>query len=259
MFLLSKIFTQLTSPLTLCLLLVPLGLLLLRLGWRRSGRCLIGFGLTWLLLWSLPGPSFWLCANLEHQHAQHDAAEYPISPAIVVLGGGIQPAQPGWRAEPNLASAADRVWFAARLYHAGRAPRVLLSGGTPQGPEGIASEARSMALFITDLGVPNDALLLEVDSRNTRENARYSARLLRQQGIGQILLVTSALHMQRAAALFRAEGLHVIEAATDFEAAPPTGPWPMRWLPDAQALDASSRALKEYLGILADRLQKAAG
>lgn len=255
MLLLSKLLTQLIYPLTLCLLLVPLGLLLLRRGWRRSGRGLVTFGLGWLLLWSLPVPSFWLCATLERQYAQREAAAYPITAAIVVLGGGIETTRPGWRDSPNLRNAADRVWFAAQLYHAGRAPLVILSGGRLDEGEAIGSEAASMARFIEDLGVPADALALEEASRNTWENALFTASLLRERGIDDVLLVTSAMHMRRAAALFRAQGLHVVEAATDFEATPPLGPWPMRWLPDAQSLDASSRALKECLGLWVYRIR----
>ena len=241
MFLLSKILSQLVSPLALCLLLVPLGLLLHRFRWRRTGRSLVGFGLGWLLLWSLPMPSLWLCSSLEQQSLQRSAKDYPAMAAIVVLGGGIDAGRPGWRDDPDLKSAADRVWFAAQLYHAGRAPLVILSGGSLDVSGAVRSEASAMALFIADLGVPASALLLEENSRNTWENARYSSDLLRPHAIDGVLLVTSALHMPRASALFRRQGINVVEAATDFEAVPPEGPWLVRWLPDARALDASTR------------------
>ncbi len=251
----SKILTQLTYPLTLCLVLVPLGLLLMRWHWRRLGGGLIALGLVWLLLWSLPVPSFWLRAGLERQVPQRVAADYPEVAAIVVLGGGAEGDRPGWRDGPDLSSAADRVWFASRLYHAGRAPLVILVGGIVDDEGSTEPEADAMATFIEDLGVPASALLLEQHSRNTWENAFYTEGLLRDRHIGNVLLVTSALHMPRAVAIFRKLGIATIPAPTDFEAVPPSGPWLLRWLPDAGALNGSSRALKEYLGLWVYRMR----
>jgi uncharacterized SAM-binding protein YcdF (DUF218 family) len=57
-----------------------------------------------------------------------------------------------------------------------------------------ASQAESLGMrqFMLDLGVPAAALLTEERSRNTRENAEMSAKLLRERGIQKVLLVTSA-------------------------------------------------------------------
>ena len=255
MFYLAKIFVQLISPLGVCLVLVLCGWVLVRLRWRRSGWSLALFGLAWLLLWSLPLPSFWLRASLEQQNPQHAAADYPQVAAIVVLGGGIEGDRHGWRIGPNLEAAADRVWFAARLYHAGRAPLVIVSGGASALSGSDQPEAAAMAEFIEDLGVPASALMLEQRSRNTWENALYTRELLREKHIGQVLLVTSALHMPRALAVFRKLGIDVIPAPTDVEAVPPRGSWLLEWLPDTMALDGSSRALKEYLGLWIYRLR----
>ena len=164
----------------------------------------------------------------------------------MVLGGAVSPPS-GSLTEVHLTSVADRVWFAARLFHAGKAPLLLLSGGSD--PQRHAySEARAMATFLSDLGVPEQAMLFEETSRNTRQNAVFSATLLRARGIDRILLVTSALHMPRAVALFTAQGLQVIPAPTDFEASQPPPPGVLAWLPDALALDASGRAMKELVG-----------
>jgi uncharacterized SAM-binding protein YcdF (DUF218 family) len=251
----AKFLTQLAYPLSLCLLLVPLGMLLRRGRWRRTGATLITFGLGWLLLWSLPMPSFWLRVGLERENPPRAATDYPASAAIIVLGGGIEVPQPGWRDDPDLSGAADRVWFGARLYRAGKAPLVVLSGGTLDQSPGAQSEASAMATFIEDLGVPASALLLEDQSRTTSENAINTIALLHERGINEAFLVTSAMHMPRALGVFRKLGLNVIAAPTDFEAVPPLGPWLLRWMPDSQALDGSSRALKEYAGLLVYQLR----
>ena len=109
-----------------------------------------------------------------------------------------------------------------------------------------------MRTFVEDLGVPASAILLEDKSRNTREDAQFTKELLAEHGFSKILLVTSAMHMPRALALFQAQGITVIPAVTDFDAIPPRSEW-QRWLPDIEALDRSSRALKEYLGMALHR------
>jgi uncharacterized SAM-binding protein YcdF (DUF218 family) len=144
--------------------------------------------------------------------------------------------------------AADRVWHTARIYHAGRAPRVVASGGNQPWLGGVCSEASAMRDFLVDLGVPAEAVWLEERSRNTRENAVHTAKILEAQGIGPMPLVTSALHMPRALATFRAAGINAIPAPTDFEVEVRPRVF-LDWLPDAEALAASTRALKEYPGL----------
>lgn len=255
MLLLARLFALLSSPLDLGLILIPAGLLLARCRWRGTGRCLVAFGLFWLLLWSLPESSFWLQSGLERRFAQRVASDYPRVDAIVVLGGGIEGDRHGWRIGPHLLPAADRIWFAARLFRAGRAPLMILSGGASEWSASAQPEAQAMATFLDALGVPQSALLLEEHSRNTWENGYFTNVLMHQHGIHRILLVTSALHMARAVAVFHKLGIDAVPAPTDFEALPPRGPWLLRWTPDVNALDGSSRAIKEYLGLWIYRLR----
>jgi uncharacterized SAM-binding protein YcdF (DUF218 family) len=155
-----------------------------------------------------------------------------------------------WRLYPDLKAAGDRVWHAARLYRAGKAPLIVLSGGTVN--PGEMPEALAMRQFLGDLGVPASALLLESRSQTTTENAADTARLLQQRGIRTILLVTSALHMRRARGLFERAGLQVIPAPTDYEVV--HRPWRvLDVVPDTEALDGSARAIKEIVGRLAGR------
>ncbi|MEA3643378.1 MAG: YdcF family protein, partial [Lamprobacter sp.] len=91
----------------------------------------------------------------------------------------------------KLVTAADRVWHAARLFHAGKFQQLLLSGG--QVPTGDGSEAKAMRRFLLDLGVPDRAIRLEGLSTNTASNASATAALLQADGIEACMLVTSAL------------------------------------------------------------------
>lgn len=206
--------------------------------------------LVWLWVWSLPFVSFGLRGALEGDYPAQSIASFPQAGAIVVLGGVINPPDTQ-QMSPNLSAAADRLRIAAQLYHAGKAPLVVLSGGSDLKLH-LTSEAEAMRVFMGELGVANGVMLLEESSRNTSENARFTSSLLRKRGIEPVLLVTSALHMQRALRHFEDEGIQVIPVATDHEARAVSG-W-KQWLPDADALDGSARALKEWVG---QRLQAA--
>lgn len=251
MYALSKLGIALITPLGVYSVLTALGLALLILRWWRLGRSLVTAGSLWLLLWSLPTPSIWLCARVEQAFPQRPAAAYPVADAIVLLGGGMRGRRTGWLKRPELSFGGDRLWFAAQLYRAARAPWVIVAAGGD--PSDGQIEADATAEFLEDLGVPASALLLDTQSHNTWENALYSQTLMREHGLRTVLLVTSALHMPRALATFRKRGIDSIPAPADF-VAPPEGPWPQRWLPNADALEASSRAFKEYIGLWAYRL-----
>ena len=245
----NKLVFVLLSPLgTAC----GLGLLAGWLAWagpRRlkpwAGR-LAGAALLWLWLWSTPLASDGLRGWVESQAGPQQTAALPVAVAVV-LGGGVSAALPPLRPHPDLSSAADRVWHAARLYRLGKAPRIVVSGGGRVAPGALQNEAEAMRAVLMDLGVPAAAITLEARSLNTRENARYTAELLRGEGQSRVLLVTSALHMRRALRCFRAVGLEVIAAPTDFEVLP-VAFTPLMLLPDAEALAGSGRGLKEVLG-----------
>jgi uncharacterized SAM-binding protein YcdF (DUF218 family) len=217
----------------------------------RSSKVLGALALVWLWLWSMPVMSHWLASQIESQFPQVPIASVAPAQALVVLGGAVAPPVRG-HTEIDLGAAADRVWYAARLFHAGKAPLVLLSGGGDLEHQAF-SEAHAMAVFLQDLGVPAQAIVLEETSRNTRQNAAFSAALLKARGVEHILLVTSALHMPRALAQFNVQGLRVTPAPTDFEASQgaPTGV--LAWLPDAGALNGSALAMKELVGLWVGR------
>jgi uncharacterized SAM-binding protein YcdF (DUF218 family) len=106
---------------------------------------------------------------------------------------------------PSRSVLKKRLERGMRLYHEGAASLILLSGGGA-GPVPEAEIMRELALA---RGVPNSALLVEPASRNTVENAREVARLLRPQGRNSVLLVSDRSHLPRAVLLFRLAGLRV--------------------------------------------------
>jgi uncharacterized SAM-binding protein YcdF (DUF218 family) len=117
--------------------------------------------------------------------------------AIVVLG---------CRGRAALSRRLDR---AIGLFEAGAAPLLVLSGGG----RGPIAEAELMRRGALARSVPEGALLVERASRNTFENARETARLLRALGLGSVLLVSDGTHLPRATVLFRLAGLRVTGSA----------------------------------------------
>jgi uncharacterized SAM-binding protein YcdF (DUF218 family) len=249
----DKLIIALISPLGTALAALLLAALLAWRGrcgwpaWRRAAWTLAVLAWVWLALCATPAFSNLLVGAVERSVAYVPEAQLPVAPAMLVLGGGVEPQQHAGHL-PHLNGAAARVWYAAQLYHAGKAPLLLLSGGDPDPGRDAGSEAEAMRELLLDFGVPARAILLEGSSRDTRENARNAARMLAARGIHRVLLVTSALHMRRALALVRRAGLDAAPAATDFEAR--RQPWGLQWLPSAGALQRSGHAIKETVGWL---------
>jgi uncharacterized SAM-binding protein YcdF (DUF218 family) len=250
---LSKIVAAVVSPLGTALILALLGWVLAGAGrpaLRRAGRALVALGLGWLLLWSLPVASDGLRGWIEAQAGPRTVEAVPAAPVMVVLGGGVAGPRAPLRPYPNLNAAGDRLWHAARLYRAGKAPRLVLSGGVTRTGDG--SEAEAMRRFLLDMGVPAPAIELEDASKNTTGNAVFTAQALKAQGVDTVILVTSALHMPRARRLFDRAGLKVHPAPADHEII--DMPFDLlRVVPDADALEGSARAFKELFGRLVGR------
>jgi uncharacterized SAM-binding protein YcdF (DUF218 family) len=244
---LQRLVTALIMPLPLGLVLAGMGLVVLAVSrWRRCGVLLVGGGLAMVLLASLPAVARTLMAELERPYPPRPAAECPRADAIVVLGGAVQPWLVGDE-RPRLHRGSDRVWEAARLWHAGCAPRVLVSAGGKVEPPVVAAESLAIGAVLTDLGVPAAALVLEADSRNTQGNATFSRERLAPLGVKRVLLVTSAWHLRRAAVLFAGAGFEVLPWGADNRSFGACRGMEC-WVPSAGALEMTGLAFKEWLG-----------
>lgn len=239
----TKLVALLVYPLSLSLLLCLLALMLLWRSRRRSPLALLGVGLGWLYLCSTAFFADFLMGLLERDYPARAMSAVRPADAIVLLGGGTR----GYAHMATLADLnqhGDRLVHAAALYQAGKAPLVLVSGGALRDSP---SEAVQMRDLLRVMGVPPRAVLLEEQSLDTYQNALFSAQLLHERGLRRILLVTSAFHMRRAAAVFRAQGLEVEAAPTDFKRLVGEGVVP-GWLPGTGNLSRASHALHELAG-----------
>jgi uncharacterized SAM-binding protein YcdF (DUF218 family) len=173
----------------------------------------------------------------------------PAAPrAIVVLAGGMSgtPATSDDIASLHLATV-RRVVGAARLARASPEATLLLAGGGGE----LVREADVMASLATALGVPLPRLILERESRTTAEAAANVARLLARErpGAGPVVLVTSAMHMPRAAAAFRRQGVELCPVRVDRRRLRPGLLEGL--IPQVTALEKSTAAWHEAIGYAA--------
>ena len=238
-------------------LLVTLGLVLWR-RWPRTGRALAGAGFALLALLSTTGGASVFVAPLERRTTALLAPERAGAQAIVVLAAGQMENAPeyGRRPIPDYIALA-RLRYAAHLQRTTGLP-VLVSGGNgtpgvdldPTRREYAKADAMAVALR-QDFGVP--VRWVEPRSRDTYENARYSAAMLRADGVKRILLVTDAMHMPRSRVVFEGAGLEVVEAPTMFFSVLPRSY--RSWIPSAEGMRRSWYGAYELLGIVWYRLR----
>jgi uncharacterized SAM-binding protein YcdF (DUF218 family) len=239
-FLLKKILASLVLPPSGPLLLVIAGLLLAP-RWQRVGKWLAWGGVASLLALSLPTTATLLAraVTLEPAHLRTDAG---AAQAIVILGGGRQSA-PEYGGETVSEAALERVRYGATLARQFQLP-VLVTGGRT-GSQAIP-EAELMAATL-EKSFDMKVRWKETRSRDTHENAMFSAELLRGAGVHSVLLVTHDIHQRRGIAEFRAAGIEASPAAISSPAVP-SGELLSAYLPNASALRRSSLALHEILG-----------
>jgi len=148
----------------------------------------------------------------------------------------------------DMLEAIDRVRKAAQLFRAGRGEMIIVSGGNKPWSPYAEPEAKSMKTLLLEWGVPASAIVLEVASRNTRENAVNSADLINDLACGTPLLVTSAAHMKRSVATFRNLGIVVFPVSADVRVIKNPQLTFFDFLPDVEALKMTSDAINEWVG-----------
>lgn len=163
------------------------------------------------LAWHIWGR--WLCLAAAGVLAQGFLALYLVvwiksgedddavpSDCIVVLGAKAHGLEPGRVLRARLEQA-------QKAYEQGLGGKILVCGG--KGTDETVSEAEAMAAYLKAQGVPGEDILLEAQSRNTRENLRFAKRIMEANGYQTCVLVTSDYHMMRARMLAGQEGLSV--------------------------------------------------
>lgn len=252
MFVVSKILSFATQPLSWVVALLLLGLLCMprRRKWGLR-LCWAALGVLLLQGWQ-PLPD----ALMRHLEAQYPgpgpAGNLQPYAGVVLLGGALESGLI-WQAHGQIAlnSAAERMTVPIALLRQYPHLRVLFTGGQGELFATGLSEAERAKLFFDSMGVPPQRVIYESASHTTYENAILSAKVPGVDPTQRWLLLTSAFHMPRAMALFRKAGWNVTPYPVDYRTGKET-PW------NNYSLELGAQkwhlVLHELAGLLAYRL-----
>lgn len=248
MYYINKIVGFLVSPIGGAIAGGVIASVCAQLGRKRMAKWIGGLTVAWLWLWMTPIMTWVVGVPLEREFLVDGKVplveSFPEADAIVLLGGSMG-IETNLSSYAEMWSGADRVWQAARLYKAGKAPKVITTSGMV---------VETTFPLLRDLGVPDEVLMKVDDARNTEEESKSIGKI----GVRRILLVTSAWHAKRARLMFKkyAPSVEVVCAPADFEnSIVAARPFSFSdFLPDPGAFMGNSVALHEWVGIVGYKL-----
>jgi uncharacterized SAM-binding protein YcdF (DUF218 family) len=217
----------------------------------RLGTLSVAYGA--LTVFCLPPFAFLMLRPLESAYPPLRQRPDDVG-TIVVLSGGIEPAD-AVRTRPELAEdTLYRCLQAAKLYHDGPPCRMVVTGGKLDPRSELPPVAPYMREMLVRLGVRAQDVIVEDQARTTYENARNAKAMLAPLHVRKVILVTEAYHMPRSVAAFRRVGLDVIPAGCHYKAT--RWYWDLRWfLPSPGAARDGMLALHEWIGLAWYRLR----
>jgi uncharacterized SAM-binding protein YcdF (DUF218 family) len=258
MYLIKQVLGRFLFPVSLCLEVFLIGLLLL---WftrkQKAGKTVVTLAGVMLFCFGSSFFSNLLLSPLENRYPTLDIAPQARASAgldaakfIVVLAGGFsEGANRPVVLRLNEASIA-RLVEGVRLSKELKACKLVLSGG--KGTGAVISSAEAMAQLAQSLGVIRQDMILETGSRNTADQAMLVKPIVRDQ---PCILVTEASHMPRAMALFRKQGTHPIADPVDFHSRQPHALTLNDFYPSTEVFYGSERAVYEYLGLALEKMR----
>ena len=273
MYYINKIVGFLVSPIGGAIAGGVIAVVCARLGRKRMAKWIGGLTVAWLWLWMTPIMTWIVGVPLEREFLVDGRVpmveSFPEADVIVLLGGSMG-IETNMSSYAEMATSADRVWQAARLYKAGRASKIIATG----------DYAKDTTLpLLKEFGVGEEAMSF-LDARTTEEEAKGIRELFSrvervegeegsrvehvervdrvEGGEVKVLLVTSAWHMKRARLMFEkyAPGIDVVCAPADFENTFTAEKTPLfkMLLPDPNVFMLNSVAFHEWVGIVGYRV-----
>ena len=246
-FILSKVLNFLTNPLVFVLVFFLFSIFLKKPVWKK--RCFwIAFSL--LIFFSNDFIANEMMRAWEVEPTPYAQIKKNYDWGIVLTGVTYIDKQPDDRV--YFQHGADRVVHTVELYKLGIIKKIMISGGSGRliitnGSKEADDLFRAMKL----MGVPEQDMTLENESRNTYESAVNVKKLLKDEPVGEYILITSAFHLRRSAACFRKAELEVDLFSTDFYSHPRYFTPDVFLIPRAEAIMTWQKLFKEWTGIVA--------
>lgn len=252
-FALSKTLGVMALPTNFLIGLGLIGVLLCATRWARLGRRLAITAIVLLAIFGFSPFGNLLLYSLESRFPSWNA-DLGAPDGIIVLGGPIDADLSAEHGVPVVRSAADRIIAGAALARRYPNARFVFTGGSANLISNDAREADYAGAVFESLGVAKSRLILERRSRNTYENAVFTADMVKPRPGERWLLVTSAYHMPRSIGLFRKAGFAVEAYPVDWRVG---RDWTdvLAFTPIANdGLARTDLGLREWMGLVAYRL-----
>jgi uncharacterized SAM-binding protein YcdF (DUF218 family) len=169
---------------------------------------------------------------------------------VIVLGGFSSGESKG---KGYFSFSADRFIQGVKSLNRKQASHILITGGTGSLLSDEYKEAEWANKQLQEFGIPDSVILIENDSRNTKENAKFSKTLLEKSKLPPpYLLVTSAFHMRRSLMIFKNAGINVVPYPANYIAS-------RRFvitdfIPEASILFYWNIYIKEVIGYIANSI-----
>lgn len=251
--LLPKLLWILLSPLNVIFIILAAGVLLY-VAHKRVGRALMAAGILFFLVLGLLPIGPLMLSSLENRYERPHELPQEVD-GIIILGGIFDINVSQSRGSPVTYRNADRAIEGIRLINQYPEARLIFSGGNGYLTQNHMPEADIFQVFANRLGVSNDRLILERDSRNTYENIQNTMSMIQPEDGQRWILITSAFHMPRAMALVKASGWPgaIIAFPTDYQTGRTESLLPGR-LDVLGNFSGLALGLREYIAILHYRI-----
>ncbi|XOV94681.1 MAG: YdcF family protein [Bacteroidota bacterium] len=178
----------------------------------------------------------------------------PLLEVGIVLTGALGH-NPDMEGQLHFGEAADRVTEAMLLYQEGFINKILITGGSGSILDPDFKESEALKEFLVLNNFPEGDIIIEPNSRNTHENAEFTAKVLEDLQLKdrRHLLITSSFHMRRSLGCFSKEQIEVIPYPVDYRSSKVM--WDIGWiLPSPGALSNWGMMIKEWMGIVAYKI-----
>lgn len=152
-------------------------------------------------------------------------------------------------------SQTDRLMAGIKLYKTGKVKKIMITSGSGQIMRPDEREALFIGKYLKEIGIPERDLIIESESKNTRENAVYSAEILNEKyKKGKYILITSAFHMPRAKRCFEKVELDITPFSVDHQSGSRKYLLDHLFIPSVHSFLRWQILIKEWLGFIAYKM-----